>query len=112
MYVAAKAVALTVHSTHLHSVTHSLPPTLTLTPTHSHTHTLTLKLTHSLTPYMHKHLTLSLAHMRAHRNESSDNAMAKISQRLTKESDQFLGEKVIEVQSLGETTDLRHKLGQ
>ena len=43
-------------------------------------------------------------------NESGDSAMAKISQKLTKESDQFLGEKVIEVQSLGETTDHRHKL--
>jgi hypothetical protein len=43
-------------------------------------------------------------------NEASDR-MAKISQKFTKESDHFLGEKIIEVRNLGESTDLWHKLG-
>lgn len=42
-------------------------------------------------------------------NEASDR-MAKISQKFTKESDHFLGEKIIEVRNLGESTDLWHKL--
>ena len=112
-------LSLTPTLNHTFTLTPILNPTFNPTPTLNPTSTPSFTFIHSFTLSCPFTLYASLKHTYVcnlstcpHRNESGDSAMAKISQKLTKESDQFLGEKVIEVQSLGETTDLRHKLGQ
>ncbi len=45
------------------------------------------------------------------RNER-DSAMAKMASKLTKESDLFLGQKIIEVQRVGPSQEVWYKLGK